>query len=472
MKITPEILQNAMFEQFKSGEVFDTALELGKTYLQNICDRNVAPASVAQINLSRLDEPLPEKIGIPDDIIALLNNIGSPATMAQAGGRFFGLVNGSIIPTSLAARIMGDSWDQNAVLHVVSPANAKIEEVCQNWIIQLLGLPPQTVAGFVSGTSMALVSCLAAARYRLFADQDWDINRKGLNGAPSIRIVAGRHVHSTVLKAIALLGFGTDCVEWVDVDEQGRLITAKLPKLDSNTILILQAGNVNSGAFDPIRDCCEIARRAGAWVHIDGAFGLWAAACDKLKHLTDGLELANSWSVDGHKTLNTPYDCGMSLCADPEALVKALQNTGAYITYSENRDGMLYTPEMSRRARAIDLWGALKYLGREGVDALILGLHKRAQQFSQELKIADFEVLNDIVFNQILVKVGDEAKTKAFVDHIQKSGECWVGTSEWFSQPVIRISVCSWATTKADVTRSVQAFVDAKKSTLTKKEFL
>ena len=361
--------------------------------------------------------------------------------------------------------MLADAWDQNAVLHAVSPTNAVLEETCQDWLIDLFGLPKNTVAGFVSGTSMAILCGLAAARWRLCQRAGYDVNARGLAGAPPLRIVTSRHTHSTVLKAVALLGFGTDTIEYAEVDAQGRLRPDTLPQLDDRTILILQAGNVNSGAFDPIRECTERANAAGAWTHIDGAFGLWAAASDDLRHLTDGLDLAQSWSVDGHKTLNTPYDNGISLSADPEATVKALQNSGAYIMYSEARDGMLYTPEMSRRARAVELWAALKYLGRSGVDQLILTLHRRARQFATELAAEGFTIPNTVAFNQVMVEIGDEAATDAVIAHIRNSGEAWVGGSRWFDRPVIRISTCSWATTASDVSRTVAAFVAARKAT-------
>ncbi len=458
-----DALRKEMRAQFESGEIFSQAMAHGQAYLRQSHTRNVAPDEAAEAALATFREPLPEQVGNAVGIIDELHEIGSPATMAQVGGRFFGLVNGSVIPTALAARILADTWDQNAVLHAISPTNAVLEEVCQSWLIDLLGLPEQTVAGFVSGTSLAIVCGLAAARWRLCERAGYDVDTDGLAGAPKLRIVTGRHAHSTVLKAVALLGFGTDNIEFAEVDDQGRLRPETLPELDDKTILILQAGNVNSGAFDPIRQCCEAANTAGAWVHVDGAFGLWAAASQSLRHLTDGHELAHSWSVDGHKTLNTPYDSGISLCADPEALVKALQNSGDYILYSDNRDSMLYTPEMSRRARAIDLWAALKYLGRTGVDALVTTLHERARQFASELTDAGFNVINDIVFNQVLVEVGNQKETDALIAGIQKSGEAWVGGSKWFGRPVIRVSVCSWATSADDVTRAVAAFVAARK---------
>jgi glutamate/tyrosine decarboxylase-like PLP-dependent enzyme len=277
-----------------------------------------------------------------------------------------------------------------------------------------------------------------------------------------MRVVTGRDAHGTVLKAIAVLGLGIDNIEWVDTDDQGRIVADRVPELDDSTLLILQAGNVNSGSFDDFQPLCARARSAGAWIHIDGAFGLWAAGCTQLAHLTRGIEGADSWSVDGHKTLNTLYDSGVVLCRDQQALAAALQASGSYIAYSENRDGMLYTPEMSRRARAVELWASLKYLGRRGIDELVQGLYERAVQMSVELRTADFSVLNDVVFNQVLVACESDTITARTIEHVQASGECWVGGAKWRGRSVIRISVCSWATTEDDVSRSVRAFVHAR----------
>ena len=455
-------LQQKMASEVAQGDVFEQAAEYGRQYLRDARSRNVAPTAAAVARLKAFHQPLPEQVSDAREVLEQLHEVGSPATMAQTGGRFFGLVNGGVIPAAMAARLLADSWDQNAVLHAVSPVNATLEEVCQSWLRDLLGLPSCTVAGFVSGTSMAIVCGLAAARYRLLQRAGWDINRQGLDGAPRLRIVTSEHTHSTVVKAVALLGFGTDRLELVDVDEQGRLIADSLPVLDDRTIVILQAGNVNSGSFDPVRTVSEKANAAGAWVHVDGAFGLWAAACEQLSYLTDGIELAQSWSVDAHKTLNTPYDSGIVLCADEEALVMALQNSGAYIMYSEHRDSMLYTPEMSRRARAVDLWAALRYLGKQGVDDLILGLHQRALEFSNLLSARGFSLVNDVCFNQIILAVGSEERTNAIVRNIQESGDAWVGASKWFDKPVIRISVCSWVTDADDIQCAADAFVNAR----------
>jgi glutamate/tyrosine decarboxylase-like PLP-dependent enzyme len=395
-----------------------------------------------------------------------LNQYGSPATAAQTGGRYFGFVNGGAIPVSLAARWLADFWDQNTALHVMSPIASKLEAVSESWLRELLGLPEKVVAGFVSGSSLAIFCGLAAARYRMFEKSGWDINKNGYYGAPKIRVVAGRQAHGTVVKAIALLGLGTDTIEWVETDRQGRINPSKIPALDNTTILILQAGNVSSGAFDPFDEICAKANRSSAWIHIDGAFGLWAAASNRLKHLTRGMETANSFSLDGHKTLNTPYDNGIVLCNDKDALTHALHASGSYIAYGDNRDGMLYTPEMSRRARVIELWAALKYLGKEGIDELVGGLHERAVQIARELNAQNFFILNEVVFNQVLVACESDTLTEQTMRHIQASGECWVGGARWDGKSVIRISICSWATTAEDISRCVNAFVSARQKAI------
>lgn len=455
-------IHNKMFAEFQDKALFKQAQEYGFEYLDDVLQRGVFPSEEAINNLEALREPLPELSGEGSDIIATLHEVAGPATVAQVGGRYFGMVNGGVIPTALAARELSSYWDQNPALYAISPAVATIEDVTQSWLNQLLGLPEHTVAGFVSGTSMSLLAGLAAARYRVFQRANWDVNAKGLNGAPPIRILAGREAHGTVLKAVAMLGLGTDNITWLEVDRQGRIIPENLPQLDASTILILQAGNVNSGSFDFFEQLCQQANQANAWVHIDGAFGLWAAG-SRLNHLTKGIEKAQSWSVDGHKTLNTPYDSGLILCSDEEALISALQMSGAYIQHSTDRntcrDGMYYTPEMSRRARAVELWATLKYLGKSGVDELVFGLHQRAQQFAQEIStVTGFTVLNEVVFNQVVVVCADDQQTLNVMQQIQHLRECWVGSSKWQGRTVIRVSVCSWATTVDDITRSVASF--------------
>ncbi len=455
-------LSEAMSAEMVDKSLFKQAETYAFAYVDKVFDRHVFPKDQAIEQLKQFDQALPDSPSDPAEIIKQLHDYGSPATISQIGGRYFGLVNGGAIPVTLAARWLADIWDQNTPLYLASPIASKLEAVTENWLKQLLGLPDSVVAGFVSGSSLAIFAGLAAARYRIFQNAGWDVNQKGLNGAPAIRVIAGRGAHATVIKAISLLGLGMDNIEWVESDSEGRIEVEQIPKLDESCILLLQAGNVNSGAFDDFDSICQRASEAGAWTHIDGAFGLWAAGTQRLRHLTRGMAYASSWSADGHKTLNTPYDSGIVLCNDREALVKALHASGSYITYSENRDGMLYTPEMSRRARVVELWTALKYLGKSGIDELIYGLHKRATQFANELQAANFEVVNEVVFNQILVKVGSTDETTAITSRIQNSGVCWVGGAVWRECPVIRISVCSWATTAEDITRSVAVFMEAR----------
>lgn len=455
-------LRERMLQELAKKEIFDQVQRYAYGYSDTIFDRNVFPTQEALDNLKVFDEPIPNNTASATEVLKLLHEYGSPTTIAQTGGRYFGLVNGGMIPVGLAAKWLNDFWDQNTPLYVTSPIASALESVVEKWLKQLFNLSDDTVAGFVSGTSMAILCGLAAARYRIYKRNNWDVNSKGLINAPKIRIVAGRHAHATVLKAIALLGLGIDNIEWVDVDDQGRIIAGKIPALDENTILILQAGNVNSGAFDSFEEICSLANKSNTWVHIDGAFGLWAACAGKLNYLTKGIEKANSWSVDGHKTLNTPYDSGIILCNDKDALVSALQATGSYIVYGENRDGMLYTPEMSRRARAVELWATIKYLGREGINHLVQGLHERAKQFAEELSKYGFTILNDVVFNQVLVACDSDDETETVLKDVQEQRICWCGGSQWFGKKVIRISVCSWVTSEEDVKLSVQSFVTAK----------
>ncbi len=458
-------LREKMHREQQLKTLFEQAQRHAFDYADGALERNVFPSAQALADLGQFDEPLPAYSGDAESILTKLHSHGSPASVAQTGGRYFGFVNGGILPVTLATKWLTDFWDQNTALHAMSPITSKLEDICEQWLRQLFNLPDNTVAGFVSGTSSAIFCGLAAARYRIYKNHDWDFNKRGHNGAPPIRIIAGRHTHGAVVKAIALLGFGIDNIEWVDCDDQGRIVPSAMPALDDSCIILLQAGNVNSGAFDPLHEICDNANDANAWVHIDGAFGLWAGGTKRLSHLTEGMEKAHSWSVDGHKTLNTPYDSGILLCCDKDALVMALQASGAYLNFSESRDGMLYTPEMSRRARAVELWAALKYLGSDGVDELVYGLHERAVQFADELRAVDFEVINEVVFNQVIIAPSeDDETTQSIIEAIQQSGECWVGGSIWMGKKVIRISVCSWVTTGEDVSRSVQAFVQARQA--------
>ena len=451
-----------MFLDFKNKELFQKAGDYALEYAEAALERNVFPGEKALKNLDYFDEDLPSESIDAMSIIDQLHKYGSPATVSQIGGRYFGFVDGGVIPASLAVKWLTDFWDQNTPMYISSPVVAKIESVVEKWLKQIFSLPHETVAGFVSGSSMAILCGLAAARYRILKRQGWDVNKKGLSGSPLFRVVLGKQAHGTVVKGLAILGIGSEQLEYTAVDDQGRIIPELLPKLDERTILVLQAGNVSTGSFDPFNKIMPIAEEAGAWVHVDGAFGLWAAGSDKFKNLTESMVLADSWSADGHKTLNTPYDSGIILCKDKEALSSALHAAGSYIIYGENRDGMLFTPEMSRRARAVEMWAALKFLGTKGLAELVEGLHERAVQFAKEFEANGFYVLNDVVFNQVLVSCKDDDQTKKVLELVQKSGECWCGNAMWSDKYVIRVSVCSWATTESDVSRSVKAFVDAR----------
>jgi glutamate/tyrosine decarboxylase-like PLP-dependent enzyme len=348
----------------------------------------------------------------------------------------------------------------------MSPIASRLETTCENWLVDLLGLPEGSAAGFVSGSSVATFCGLASARNELLRRRGWDVNAEGLFEAPRLRVIIGKDAHATVFKALSLLGLGRARVELVPADDQGRMRADRMPALDEACLVITQAGNVNSGAFDPFEEICERARAVAAWVHVDGAFGLWAAASRKHRHLTSGIEKADSWAVDAHKTLNAPYDSGIVLCRDRGALSAAMQATASYIQYGDKRDGMLYTPEMSRRARAVELWATLKVLGREGTEELVDRLCDLAGRFADGLRTKGFSVLNEVVFNQVLVACDRPDQTKETLESIQKSGECWCGGAVWLGEPVIRISVSSWATTAADVDRSVAAFVKARDATV------
>ena len=462
MNLNERDLHEKMRSQVSGKELFEQAKSYAYAYMEGVHSRNVFPTDDAIKNLDVFDESFPTAPSNPADILRLLHEHGSPAAVAQTGGRYFGFVNGSSVPTALAASWLSDVWDQNAALYVISPISSQLEATCERWLVELLELPVGTAAGFVSGTSTATLCGLAVGRNELLKRQGWDVNSDGLFGAPNLRVVLSEQAHATVFKALALLGLGRARVETVPTDNHGRMIADTIPEFDSRCLVIAQAGNVNSGAFDPIDEICDRARRVDAWVHIDGAFGLWAAGSRTRKSLARGIEKADSWSVDAHKTLNAPYDCGIILCRHRDALIAAMQATASYILYSEQRDGMHYTPEMSRRARGVELWATLKSLGRDGVEELIDRLCDHAKRFAENLHASGFRILNDVVFNQVLVACDTPERTKATLDNIQKSGECWCGGAIWNGEPVIRISVCSWATTSADVERSVAAFVNAR----------
>ncbi|HWT74870.1 MAG TPA: aminotransferase class V-fold PLP-dependent enzyme [Mobilitalea sp.] len=435
------------------------AHELACDYIKNTDNMPVYPSSEALADLSVFDTGLPTAPVETSQLLHLLGSYGAKATVAQTGGRYFGFVNGGILPAALCTKWLSDTWDQNAAMYVTSPIASKLEEVCERWLVGLLGFPKETVVGFVSGSSTASLCGLLAGRNYLLDKLGYDVTRNGLFSAPEIKVVLGEGAHSTIYKALSILGLGHERLIKVPADEQGRIRVDQLPKLDSRTLLILQAGNVNSGAFDDFDTILPMAKEAGAWVHVDGAFGLWAAANKKMESLTSGLSLADSWSLDAHKTLNAPYDNGIILCRHKNALVNSLHMTGSYIIYHENRDSMLYTPEMSRRARAIELWASFMTLGSDGIAELVEELHWKAVYFAKLLREHEFEIMNEVVFNQVLVRFQDDSTTEELIRRVQASGVCWFGGSKWHGKSVIRISISSYKTTYEDIELSVGEIV-------------
>jgi glutamate/tyrosine decarboxylase-like PLP-dependent enzyme len=360
---------------------------------------------------------------------------------------------------TVAANWLATAWDQNAGLPVLSPVASALEKVVLGWLLDILKLPATCGGGFVTCATMGNFSGLAAARHTLLAHQGWDVEAQGLFGAPPITVVVGDEVHVSALKALTMLGLGRDRVVRVPVDDQGRMRADALPSLTDSTIVCIQAGNVNTGAFDPAEEICAAARAAGAWVHVDGAFGMWAAAAPDRAHLVAGLENADSWATDAHKWLNVPYDSGLVFVRDASALKASLSASAAYLVQDEDRIPYHYTPEFSRRARGVEIWAALRSLGREGVADLIERTCQYATQFAQGLAAAGYQILNDVVSNQVLVSFGDAETTRRVIAGIQADGTCWCGGTVWQGHTAMRISVSSWATTETDVEHSLEAML-------------
>ena len=426
-------------------------------YLAELQERSVAPTPAGLAGLERLAPPLPERGLAAERVLALLDEAGSPATLATAGPRFFGFVIGGSLPSAVAANVLAAAWDQNAGLRVTSPVSAALEEAAITWLLDVLGLPAGTSVGFVTCATTANLSGLAAARHALLERQGWNVGEQGLFGAPPLRVVVGEEVHVSLLKALSLLGLGRERVERVPVDGQGRMRADALPALDERTIVCLQAGNVNTGAFDPAGAIVPRARAAGAWVHVDAAFGLWARATPALAPLAAGLEGADSWATDAHKWLNVPYDSGLVFCRDGKAHRAALRSrAAAYLTETEAREPDQLVPDFSRRARGVEVWAALLSLGREGLRELLERTCAHARRFAAALRADGHAVLNDVVLNQVLVSFGSPERTRRVIEEIQKGGVLWCGGTVWQGHTAMRISVSSWATTDADVERSLE----------------
>ena len=431
-------------------------------YIEQLRVREVRadPAAVERLRTA-LAAPLPSEPSRASDILAFLDDHGSPATVASAGGRYFGFVTGAALPATVAAQFLASAWDQNCFSFVSSPAVACIESTVLRWLKEALGLPAAAEGALVTGATMANFTCLAAARNWTLQRHGWDVDRQGLFGAPALTVVLGDEAHATIYKVLSMLGLGRERVLRVPADTQGRMRADRFPPITGPAIVCLQAGNVNSGAFDPAEELIARAHQYDAWVHVDGAFGLWALASAEQAALARAFVGADSWALDAHKWLNVPYDSGIALVRERAALARAMSMSGAYLLPSEHRDAMNFTPDSSRRARAIEIWAALRSLGRSGLAELVSRNCRQAQRIAAELTKAGVDVLNEVVLNQVVVAFGDDERTRRVIARIQDGGTCWCGGTVWRGRAAMRISVSSWATTAEDVERTIAAILAA-----------
>jgi len=451
----------------------ETAAAHATQFLRGLPERAVAARAGAEELRTRLGGPLPEHPSDPAEVVAQLAKLADDGLVASAGPRYFGFVVGGSLPAALAADWLATAWDQNAGLFVLGPAAATVEDVAAGWLTELLGLPATATCGFVTGGLGANFGGLAAARNHVLARAGWDVERDGLVGAPPVEVVVGAERHVTIDVALRYLGLGSGRVRVVPADDQGRMEAAALPEvlaaLKGPTIVCAQAGNVNSGAFDPLPAICAAGHDHGAWVHVDGAFGLWAGASPALRHLVAGVEQADSVATDAHKWLNVPYDSGLVFVAHPQAHLAAFAKVASYLTPAQGgeRDPDGFVPEASRRARGFPVWAALRSLGRSGVAELVERCCGHARRFADALAAADgVEVLNEVVLNQVLVRFPDpggdhDGRTREVIRRVQAGGTLWLGGTTWHGMAAMRISVSNWSTTDADVDRSVTAILQA-----------
>ena len=437
------------------------AHEHTRTWLASLRDRSVPPQASVDEVVARLGTDLPKDPTPAAEVVDLLAAACEPGLVAMPSGRFFGFVIGGTHPAALAADWLTSAWDQNAMLRAVTPAYGAVEQVTSAWLLDLLGLPAGCEVGFVTGATMSNFTCLAAARDAVLRRAGWDVGREGLTGAPRLRVLAGAERHDTVDLALRYLGLGAP--ELVAADAQGRIdrdaLRAALERGRAGpTIVALQAGNVHSGAFDPFDPAIAIAHEHGAWVHVDGAFGLFAAASPSRRDLVAGYGAADSWTTDAHKTLNVPYDCGLAIVRDPAALHAAMGMHGDYLIHSAAADPLEKGPEASRRGRAVPVWAVLRALGRDGVADLVDGFCRHATAFAEGIAtVAGAEVLNDVEFTQVCVSFGSDERTEAVVRAVLADGTSWMSGSRWRGRAVLRVSVSNWCTTDEDVERSLDA---------------
>ncbi|MGA7160177.1 MAG: pyridoxal-dependent decarboxylase [Bacteroidota bacterium] len=445
--------------------ILHSAAERAIGYLEGLNQRGVRPDPAAVARLKEFDVSFPEKPVDPATILGMLDEFVSPATMGMAGRRFFGFVIGGSLPVSLAANWMAGAWDQNSALYQVTPGTAHLEQVALQWLITLFGLPSSSGGAFVTGGTMANFTGLAAARHAVLEHAGWNVEADGLIGAPPVTVVVGEEVHPSLIKSLGLLGLGRSRVHSVPVDGQGRMRAVAIPPIKGPTIVCAQAGNVNTGSFDPLDEICRRAHEGGAWVHIDSAFGMWAAVAPSRNSLIKGIEEGDSWATDAHKWLNVPNDSGLAFVRDREALRSAMAITAEYLpTETEFRNPSDYTPELSRRARGVEVWSALMSLGRSGLQEMIERSCRQARRFAEGLTTAGYDILNDVVLNQVLVSFGDSDTTHRVIAEIQADGTCWCGGTIWQGHTAMRISVSSWATTDEDVEVSLNAMIRCAKN--------
>jgi glutamate/tyrosine decarboxylase-like PLP-dependent enzyme len=455
-------------------QVLETAYEIGTKYLDDVASRHVGGTTTRESLRAALGGPLPQA---GNDPVKVLNDLAARAdagVVASAGPRYFGFVTGGAVPVTIAADWIASAWDQNVALYVMSPAAAVIEDIVSSWILELLHLPRTASVGFVSGCHMANFTCLAAARHEVLRRVGWNVEAQGLQRAPRVRVIAGGEIHISAVGALRYLGFGTDEIELMPVDAQGRMradaLEAALAKTDGPfdsaqgrpTIVCAQAGNVSTGACDPLDAIVATAHARGAWVHVDGAFGLWAAAVPELRTLVKGIETADSWATDAHKWLNVPYDSGVAIVADAAPHRAAMSMKASYLQRGgdEERSGMDWTPESSRRSRGLPLYALFRSLGGDGIAGIVRRNCALARRMADRLaRESGISILNDVVLNQVLVRFKDDDTTRRVIAAVQSEGTCWAGGALWQNKQVMRISVSSWSTTEADIDRSADAIV-------------
>ena len=457
---TAEKPMNTPPDYDRSWSVLDDVAARAKSYLSGIGQRRVAPTREAVAGLKELDVPLQDRPIPPEQVVEELDRVAGPATLTISGPRFFGFVNGGSLPATVAVNWLSTAWDQHGTFAATAPATTALEQIAMRWIIDLLGLPAESVGAFVTGTTVAHISALAAARDFLLSTIGWNIDNDGLFGAPTINVIAGEEGHTTLFKALGVVGLGRSRVITVPVDAQGRMRADAFPAITGPTIVCLQAGNVNTGSCDPFNDIIDRVRTSAhpTWVHVDGAFGIWARVAPKRAHLVAGVERADSWATDGHKWLNVPYDCGMAIVRNADALRKTMSFKADYLP-EEAANPSDYTPEGSRRPRGVDAWAALRTLGHSGLADLVERNCRLAKRFADGFVDAGFTVLNDVVLNQVLVSFGKPEHTRKVIAAIQEDGTCWCGPTVWHGQTAMRVSVISWLTTEEDVDRSLETIL-------------